>query len=172
MTTTGKAITIVLSLATLGVGGYLAYRYFEKKDKEAVKDDSKSDNKSSGTTKDNSTPTTPSTTTTPIGPMKVDTATDGLAPLNPDEIDSVIKAFQNWMDSYHPKWLRDGTNLNKSKAKGYGKFGPQTKAAASNPVNSRGFAQWALSKGGQNNANLKRIAAWAATQGVTFAMGA
>ena len=38
-----------------------------------------------------------------------------------------VKAFQDWMDDVNPNWAK-GTNLN-SKGKGYGKFGPSTKAA-------------------------------------------
>jgi hypothetical protein len=37
-----------------------------------------------------------------------------------------VKEFQDWMDTYHPNWVK-GKNL--KKGKGYGRFGPSTKSA-------------------------------------------
>jgi hypothetical protein len=39
---------------------------------------------------------------------------------------SDVKAFQDWMDIYHPNWVK-GKNLNKGS--GYGTYGPSTQAA-------------------------------------------
>ena len=37
-----------------------------------------------------------------------------------------VKLFQDWLDKYYPNWIKGG-KLNKGR--GYGKFGPYTKAA-------------------------------------------
>ena len=156
---TKKVVVITISLLSLAGLSYFAYTYFKKK----KEDDSLP-------TTDNTTPTTTTSgTTNTLPPINVENATSGLKPLSNSEIVSVTKGFQDWMDFFNPKWLKDGTNLNKSNAKGYGRFGTQTKTAISNLSNAKGFANWLLKKGNTNN-SLKRIAMWLSTQGVNFPM--
>lgn len=160
---TKKVVVITISLLSLAGLSYFAYTYFKKKKEEDVLP----------TPSDTIPTTTPTTTTSgntnTIPPIIVESPTSGLKPLSNAEIVSVTKGFQDWMDFFNPKWLNDGTNLNKSTAKGYGRFGTQTKKAISNLSNAKGFASWLLKKGNTNN-SLKRIAMWLSTQGVNFPM--
>jgi hypothetical protein len=160
---TKKVVVITISLLSLAGLSYFAYTYFKKKKEEDVLP----------TPSDTIPTTTPTTTTSgntnTIPPIIVESPTSGLKPLSNAEIVSVTKGFQDWMDFFNPKWLNDGTNLNKSTAKGYGRFGTQTKKAISNLTNAKGFAIWLLKKGNTNN-SLKRIAMWLSTQGVNFPM--
>jgi hypothetical protein len=161
---TKKVVVITISLLSLAGLSYFAYTYFKKKKEEDVLP-----------TPSDTIPTTTTPTTTTSGntntipPIIVESPTTGLKPLSNAEIVSVTKGFQDWMDFFNPKWLNDGTNLNKSTAKGYGRFGTQTKKAISNLTNAKGFAIWLLKKGNTNN-SLKRIAMWLSTQGVNFPM--
>jgi len=160
---TKKVVVITISLLSLAGLSYFAYTYFKKKKEEDVLP----------TPSDTIPTTTPTTTTSgntnTIPPIIVESPTTGLKPLSNAEIVSVTKGFQDWMDFFNPKWLNDGTNLNKSTAKGYGTFGKQTKKAISNLTNAKGFAIWLLKKGNTKN-SLKRIAMWLSTQGVNFPM--
>ena len=49
----------------------------------------------------------------------------------PQELKDVngVKAFQDWLDTKAPGWLKKYGTINKDPKKGYGKFGPSTSAA-------------------------------------------
>jgi hypothetical protein len=164
---TKKVVVITISLLSLAGLSYFAYTYFKKKKEEDVLP-TPSDTIPT-TTPTTTTTTTTSGTTNTLPPINVENATSGLKPLSNAEIVGATKGFQNWMDAFNPNWLNDGTNINKSTAKGYGRFGTQTKKAVSNLSNAKGFASYLL-KNGYNVNSLKRIAMWLSTQGVNFPM--
>ena len=60
-------------------------------------------------------------------PESVGTKPSPQIPQNPIGDKEAVKKFQDWMDIKHPKWLDNGTSLNK--ATGYGNFGSQTSKA-------------------------------------------
>lgn len=100
--------SIVLLGAAGGIGYWLWKKAKDKKDAEAARLAAEANN-SAGTDTTSTDSTKPDSGTT----VTTDKPAD-------------IKAFQDWMDKYHPNWV-NGKNLNKGS--GYGSFGPATKGA-------------------------------------------
>jgi hypothetical protein len=137
MTTTKKVIIVAVTVAVLGGLGYWAYKYYGKKSLEDSSPDTKGTN-------DNSNPPVPTDATT-NAPVKVTDSiptgesigrrdlviTNTSTKLTNEDLNFIVRVFQNWMDKNHPNWVKmaNGTmgNLNGKSTLGYGNFGPQTK---------------------------------------------
>jgi len=101
-------IVIIVAVILLVVAGWLIYKKFINKNTEEKNDVPLS---------------TDDSAETPV--VVTDTNTQVVTPIvgaGPAD----VKAFQDWMDIYHPNWVK-GKNLNKGS--GYGTYGPSTQAA-------------------------------------------